>query len=288
MTDATATADAVEVLQLLNRYGQALDAHDWTALQAVFAPDASADYSSIAGDDARPQGREAVVGWLSTALGTRLGTYHFMTNHVVDVDGDRARSRHYMHNRNLSLCGVYTCEHRRTVDGWRIAALRLDERVMDQRGLDEGRDVPGAPPPEGVVDRITRLTDRLDLQELGPRYGHLIDAQRWDDLPGIFTPDATADYTSIGGADARLSGLPAIRAWLEASLGDRVDAVPWHYVTDTIVTLHGDTASTRSYMHNRLLQVIGVYEADAVRTGDGWRWSRLVLDARMMPGTPPS
>ena len=134
------------------------------------------------------------------------------------------------------------------------------------------------------MDRLVALADRVELHELGPRYAHLIDEQRWDDLPSIFTEAATADYRSIGGDQALLHGLPAIRAWLESQLGQRVDSVPWHYVTDTIVDLDGDTASCRAYMHNRYMRIVGVYETNAVRTPDGWRFEWLQLAARGLPG----
>jgi hypothetical protein len=39
-------------------------------------------------------------------------------------------------------------------------------------------------------------------------------------------------------------------------------------------------------MHNRYLNVIGVYHTAAMRTMDGWRLFRLRLDAKSMPGTP--
>ena len=81
-----------------------------------------------------------------------------------------------------------------------------------------------------------------------------------------------------------LHGLPAIRAWLESQLGQRVDSVPWHYVTDTIVDLDGDTASCHAYMHNRHMRIVGVYETNAVRTPDGWRFEWLQLAARGLPG----
>jgi ketosteroid isomerase-like protein len=275
--------DAFEVVQVLNRYGAALDAHDWAALERVFAEDAVADYSSIA-PGARWSGRAAIIEWLSSALADRHGSFHFMTNHVVDVDGDEATSQHYMHNRNLSLAGRYTCRHVRTSEGWRIASLQLVERVLDPLGVDEGRDVEPGLAPRGVVSRLVELADRLELHELGPRYARLIDEQRWGDIADIFTADAVADYGSIG-EDGLLHGIAEIAGWLERNLGQRVDSVPWHYVTDTIVDLDGDRARCQSYMHNRYLRVIGVYRTDAVRTASGWRYERLVLDAQYKPGT---
>ncbi len=284
---AEARGDDIAVLQLINRYALAIDMHDWKALADIFTEDAIADFSSIAPmlpGDGRALGRKQIIAFLSKSLANRHRTAHFISNHIVDVDGDRARSNHYLHNRNLSIYGIYTCEHSRTPDGWRIASLKLDERVLDKRGVDEACDRPDGTLPTGVVDRLVAVADRLELHELGPRYAHLIDEQRWDDLPSIFAENATADYRSIGGDEALLHGLPAIRAWLEAHLGHRVESVPWHYITDTVVDLDGDTASCHSYMHNRYLRIVGVYESNTVRTSNGWRFQRLRLAAKGLPG----
>jgi hypothetical protein len=46
---------------------------------------------------------------------------HAMTNHLVDVDGDHARSRSYLANGSA----VYTCDHERGGAGWRITTLEV-------------------------------------------------------------------------------------------------------------------------------------------------------------------
>ena len=214
--------DEITVLQLINRYALAIDMHDWDAFTDIFTEDAVADFASVASflpGGSRALGRGQIVALLSKSLANRQRTAHFISNHIVDVDGDHARSSHYLHNRNLSIYGIYTCEHSRTNVGWRIASLKLDERVVDRQGVVEACDRPDGTPTPGLVDRLVALADRVELHELGPRYAHLIDEQRWDDLPSIFTEAATADYRSIGGDQALLHGLPAIRAWLESQLG---------------------------------------------------------------------
>ena len=54
----------------------------------------------------------------------------------VADDGDHATLRTFQHNRDLSGVGVYTVDARRTPDGWRIARLRLDERLLDPELLE--------------------------------------------------------------------------------------------------------------------------------------------------------
>jgi len=54
-----------------------------------------------------------------------------MHNHVVELDGDRAEMRNYMHNTNSSIAGIYHTQARRTKDGWRLTKLHLEERFVD-------------------------------------------------------------------------------------------------------------------------------------------------------------
>jgi len=128
--------DRVEVMQLINRYGKALDARDWSAFEEIFTEDAEADYSSVLART-RPEqstlaanalvhGRSAIVAWLQAARSNGEVLVHFMTNHIVDeLDGDRARAWNYVHERQGAY-GSYQLDAVRTADGWRIARLVLD------------------------------------------------------------------------------------------------------------------------------------------------------------------
>ena len=278
--------DGFDILQNLNRYGMAIDDHDWAALETVLAEDAVSVYTFGTDDEPveiRMDGRSATIEWLATVLADRRGAMRFMANHVIDLDGDRATSRHIMHNRNLSVSGEYRCEHVRTDQGWRISALRLHERVLDADGVDDARDTD--PPRPGVVSRIRRLADRAELAELLPRYARLLDQRRWDELGTIFTDDASCDYSSIAGRAASPVGLAAITEWLAGGLGHEREPVPFHYVTDTVVTaLDALTARIEASMHTRPIDVVGMYSADAVRTADGWRIARLMLDGERQAG----
>ena len=127
--------DRIEIHELLNRYAHAIDFADWKLLEQVFTEDAVADFSSV-GEyveiDSVLHGREAIVGYYQIALAPFDGVLHFMTNHLVELDGDSARSRSYMHVLNMSMGGIYTCRCRRTDAGWRIEHLELEERTFDE------------------------------------------------------------------------------------------------------------------------------------------------------------
>lgn len=126
--------DRIEIHELLNRYAHAIDALDWSLLERVFTEDAVADFSSVAEYqeiDSVLEGRAAIVGYYEVALTPFEGVLHFMTNHLVELSGDEAETRSYMHVLNMSMGGIYTCRCRRTDAGWRIEHLRLEERTFD-------------------------------------------------------------------------------------------------------------------------------------------------------------
>jgi hypothetical protein len=127
--------DRIEIHELLNRYAHAIDFGDFGLLDHVFTEDAVADFSSV-GEyvdvESVLHGRNAIVAYYEVALAPFQGVLHFMTNHLVELDGDSARSRSYMHVLNMSMGGIYSCRCRRTDAGWRIEHLKLDERNFDE------------------------------------------------------------------------------------------------------------------------------------------------------------
>ena len=127
--------DRIEIHELLNRYAHAIDFMDWRLLADVFTEDAVADYSS-AGEyvevESVRRGRDQIIDYYETAMAPFAGVLHFMTNHLVELDGDRARTRSYMHVLNLGMGGIYRCQCRRLDAGWRIERLELEERTFGE------------------------------------------------------------------------------------------------------------------------------------------------------------
>jgi hypothetical protein len=137
MDDATQRLmDRLDLIELINRYGQALDRCDWAAFERVFAEDAEADYSKVVArtkpdqstldDNAVVRGRDSIIEWLKASRSSGEMLIHFMTNHIVEeIDGDVARTWHYVHERQGAY-GSYDIEAVRTDDGWRMRKLVLD------------------------------------------------------------------------------------------------------------------------------------------------------------------
>lgn len=128
-------ADRIELSELLHRYALAIDTAEWEGLRNVFLADASVDFGSVdryVEGATGVSGVEAILSWFRTVLAPFPDVMHFMSNHVIDLDGDRARVRTYMHVLHMPMGGVYHCDAVRTPAGWRIRKLRLEERTFDE------------------------------------------------------------------------------------------------------------------------------------------------------------
>jgi hypothetical protein len=115
----SAIADKFEIAELMTRYCYAVDFRELAGLKEVFTHDVEAVYvlRPLGLDDVPLSGVDAVIGWLDSVL-PALGEpapRHAMTNHLIELDGDQARSRSYL----AGGTGLYTAEHVRTADGWR-------------------------------------------------------------------------------------------------------------------------------------------------------------------------
>jgi len=130
-----ATADRVELAELMHRYALAIDTAQFEDLREVFTSDASVDFGSVdqyVEGATGMSGINAIVGWFRTVLAPFPDVLHFMSNHVIDLDGDRARVRTCMHVMHMAMGGVYAAQAVRTPEGWRIQRLRLDERRFEE------------------------------------------------------------------------------------------------------------------------------------------------------------
>lgn len=136
-SEASDVRDRLELVELTHRYAWAIDTVDRDGLARFFTPDASAHYVEVGpkvlGLDVRLEGFDEIWDWLYQGLAHRKGPaglpMHYMSNHLIEIDGDTARLRYYMHNRTLASGGVYYAEAVRTPVGWRIAKLRLEEQT---------------------------------------------------------------------------------------------------------------------------------------------------------------
>jgi uncharacterized protein (TIGR02246 family) len=80
--------DTEEIRTVLVNYGRTLDAHDFGAYSRLFAKDGEwvGGFGSVKG----PAAIEAFMGKNIGTPGKPSGTYHLLTNFIIDVHGDTA------------------------------------------------------------------------------------------------------------------------------------------------------------------------------------------------------
>ena len=140
--------DRVEIEELMHRYAEMVDQRDWKQMDRVFALEATIDYQTTGG----PVGpfRETLA-WLDRALESWPINLHVITNLILEIDGDVARSRCFFHapmGREtedgqfiITNAGRYVDKLARTADGWRIVE-RVCEQTIMQGSLPEGYKIP--------------------------------------------------------------------------------------------------------------------------------------------------
>jgi hypothetical protein len=136
---------------------------------------------------------------------------------------------------------------------------------------------------ETRISALELEADRQSVIRLIHQYAQGLDGRDQALLERTFAPDAVAEYKGVNfPMDVRLDGFDAIFEWLDAQVGSREGAVPWHYMDTELVDVRGDRATLRAYQHNRHLSAIGLYTVEATRTPEGWRIQKLHLDERIL------
>jgi 3-phenylpropionate/cinnamic acid dioxygenase small subunit len=115
------------------------------------------------------------------------------------------------------------------------------------------------------------LADRLEIADLLNRYATALDGRDWELLASCFTEDAKVDYDTSG-VFGRTDFVEHCATGLARMKSTQ------HYVTNVVVAVDGDDATSASYVlaqHVRLDDVMftlgGTYHDTLVRAGDGWR-----------------
>jgi len=142
-------SDRIRIHDLLVRYTVAIDQKDWALLDTCFTPDAHLDYTSaggIAGDYPK------VRAWLEKALAPFPVTVHALANSVVEIEGEEATVRTYVHNPMIfnnpdgsvhvfTVGAHYNDKLVWTKDGWRIRE-RIEQTAFMDGGLPETLTIP--------------------------------------------------------------------------------------------------------------------------------------------------
>lgn len=133
--------DREEISDVQLRYATAVDSRDWELFRTCFADEVEADYSSVFGTPPARLGADEFVAMIAPVMSTLTATQHMITNLAVTVEAENhatvvAYVRAIHHNAaaadgtEQTVYGYYTNTFVRTVDGWRIAKLKLTSRIQ--------------------------------------------------------------------------------------------------------------------------------------------------------------
>ena len=85
-----------DIARQLAAFARAMDGRDWTGLDGIIAPEATADFGT-----GPVAGRAAVIGVMRSFLDDCGATQHLLGNLTVEVEGTGARSRCYVSDLHL-------------------------------------------------------------------------------------------------------------------------------------------------------------------------------------------
>jgi ketosteroid isomerase-like protein len=124
--------------------------------------------------------------------------------------------------------------------------------------------------------------DRIDINDLINRHGHLVDAGDLDRLGELFTADVTYDVSDLG--YSALQGVEAVRT-AALALGDANPV--GHHVTNVVITGLGD-GSARVRSKGIGIKADGTagsvtYDDVVTRQADAWKISYRKVSARRAP-----
>lgn len=140
---------------------------------------------------------------------------------------------------------------------------------------------------------VQRLADEAEIRNLIAQLAHLADDGALGDYIQLFTEDAIwggGGQPLRRGHDSILEGAKTRRASGVVGPGSTAR----HVVTTSVVHVTGETAKARSVFHFYInidqqptLAAMGVYDDTFVRTNDGWRLSKRLLEgsAKSLPAT---
>lgn len=135
---------------------------------------------------------------------------------------------------------------------------------------------------------LQAIADRVEIEALRAEYTDAAMMNDYGRLASLFTPDGVMRWPHVG---ADFTGREMISA-----VGSRRDEIVDLFVQTThpgTITLEGDTASGRAYIHELIHlrdgsshQNYAIYHDQYERTPDGWKFAERVYEVRYLDSTP--
>lgn len=122
-----AQTDQAQIADVLIRYATGIDQRDWPLFRTCWLPEIDADYGRFG----RFTSVDALTDAMTRSHANMGSTYHRLSNFVIDVDGDTAAVRSYVHAvlmvtqgdpaNWIDVVGHFDDVFVRTAEGWRIS-----------------------------------------------------------------------------------------------------------------------------------------------------------------------
>ncbi|MER7209220.1 nuclear transport factor 2 family protein [Streptosporangium sp. NPDC000239] len=133
---------------------------------------------------------------------------------------------------------------------------------------------------------MTGMTDREQIFALFDRYADALDHREWALLERLFTEDVTTDWFGA----YQVSGRAEVIAYISDLVGRTLRT--HHMLGNYTADVQGDTAEASARVRayhvgegDLFEESLAGFEATAVRTPDGWRFSRFDERLYVMLGT---
>lgn len=138
------TADRLAVIEVINRYGAAVDARDWSRLKTCFTEQAVVNFQGTRPEGIRLEGPEAIARFIEQATIDVSWQQHLLGSHDVSVEGNRATASTQLIATQVSggdadhaliTIGAYRDVLVRAASGWCIAERTLHVGWRESRTL---------------------------------------------------------------------------------------------------------------------------------------------------------
>lgn len=290
--------DESAIRRLLIEYGAFLDAKDYAAYAALFAPE-----GVWQGGFGTFTGPAAIEAMLTAHLGAPAAgfvnktNFHMLTNPLITLDGDRAQveSKYLFWTASADnrptplLAGRYIDEFVRVDGAWKIARRTTWGQIpfRDPNAPTQAGGGPAAAPSSEA--RLRQVEDQLAIERVLVEYSARIDARDYEGYADLFAREGTWQNgnTVRRGREEIVAMLVGIFGTPEEGFVNRAD---YHLVSNPQVDVDGDRATARS-RHLLLMrgpdgapvpELAGLYEDEFVREDGEWKILRRV-DNPVMP-----
>jgi len=127
--------DRMEIIDTINRYATSVDTRDWDLFFTCYTDEINVDMVSVGFEEPMDMTAREFMEIIQGAVSPFDSTQHIVSNHVINIDGDRATLVSYLQAQHfrqddtglfaLLSGGYYANSLIRTPAGWRINKYKV-------------------------------------------------------------------------------------------------------------------------------------------------------------------